>query len=549
MPNQMIALQARGVQLPDYGGIAARYANVMASKMAMDKAQEESRIRNSLRDLAQSGVDFTTPEGQAQYIKAGGSVDEARKFAELGMARGKETRENFGFKNKALSTAVLSALHNPDDDNVRRALSSLQGVLPDEDLLQTEQALLSVPVEQRHNVLTNIAVRDPDVRQAIEFTAPKVTERSDGQNRWLEDTNPNSLTFGERFSHDQLRASPDAILNATTSAANRNLQEREVQYLETEGGVVPLPKHMGGGGIPGSRGGVPEAAFGQYGRRIEQEVEAVAPGARVTSGYRTPEHNAAVRGVRGSFHQTDNGRDYIPPKGESMNAFGNRLAANLRPKGYDVVLEGNHVHVEPGPRMARAPSGGGIEMGKPIPGTAKPAKGMLPAESKEIRARAIRDLSNLIEEGKKQGHILSNDQSWASQRYQEMVQGSTDPRTHERGIRTALPGGTAQKTTWDKIDKAIAAYMRAGIAPGTSGTLRALGEQLIAMRAAGGGNNPSYETLRHVIDGLAEEAGVDLKKPATGTSKASADIGKPPPGVTATEWQYMTPKERSRWTR
>ena len=74
-------------------------------------------------------------------------------------------------------------------------------------------------------------------------------------------------------------------------------------------------------------------------------------GERVTSTGRTPARNAAVGGVENSFH-TRRGidgkplaRDSVPPPGMSMGAYHRRLKA-LNPN-YDVINEGDHVHMEP----------------------------------------------------------------------------------------------------------------------------------------------------------------------------------------------------------
>jgi hypothetical protein len=75
------------------------------------------------------------------------------------------------------------------------------------------------------------------------------------------------------------------------------------------------------------------------------------PGERVTSTYRTPEHNREVGGVPNSWHtrKGPDGRplaiDSVPPAGMSLsNYYANlrRLNPNL-----DVILERDHVHREP----------------------------------------------------------------------------------------------------------------------------------------------------------------------------------------------------------
>ncbi len=69
------------------------------------------------------------------------------------------------------------------------------------------------------------------------------------------------------------------------------------------------------------------------------------PGERVTSTKRSPAKNRAVGGVENSYHLSGRARDSVPPAGMSMAAY----AAALRRAnpGYDVINEGDHVHIEP----------------------------------------------------------------------------------------------------------------------------------------------------------------------------------------------------------
>ena len=67
-------------------------------------------------------------------------------------------------------------------------------------------------------------------------------------------------------------------------------------------------------------------------------------GARVTSGYRTYEHNKEVGGQPNSRHLTGNARDIAKTKGMSLG----KIVSTLREQGYDVVEkldEGDHFHV------------------------------------------------------------------------------------------------------------------------------------------------------------------------------------------------------------
>ena len=88
------------------------------------------------------------------------------------------------------------------------------------------------------------------------------------------------------------------------------------------------------------------------GQQAAQTVLQNFPGARITSGLRTPERNAAVGGAQKSYHLTGNAIDVVPPAGMPMNVFAAQLQAQLGPMGYRVMYGDpghlDHVHIQPG---------------------------------------------------------------------------------------------------------------------------------------------------------------------------------------------------------
>lgn len=68
-------------------------------------------------------------------------------------------------------------------------------------------------------------------------------------------------------------------------------------------------------------------------------------GATVTSWDRNAGHNKNVGGVGNSYHLTGQAFDSVPPKGTSMSQWQAEL--KKRAPGWDVINEGDHVHVEP----------------------------------------------------------------------------------------------------------------------------------------------------------------------------------------------------------
>lgn len=81
----------------------------------------------------------------------------------------------------------------------------------------------------------------------------------------------------------------------------------------------------------------------------QDAIHSIAPGATVTSQYRSPEKNAAVGGVADSMHLDANATDFVLPKGKTAA----QVKAELIKQGYPVtefIDEGTHVHWGWGPK-------------------------------------------------------------------------------------------------------------------------------------------------------------------------------------------------------
>jgi len=92
---------------------------------------------------------------------------------------------------------------------------------------------------------------------------------------------------------------------------------------------------------------------------------------QITSGARSPEHNAEVGGVSNSLHLTNQARDFVP-QGISTAEAANRL----RQAGYHAIDEGTHVHVDWGrPAGSYQVAQNGVAQGPPrvIQGPPRPA--------------------------------------------------------------------------------------------------------------------------------------------------------------------------------
>ena len=77
---------------------------------------------------------------------------------------------------------------------------------------------------------------------------------------------------------------------------------------------------------------------------VQDQLQSVVPGVRITSGRRSPEHNRAVGGAANSFHLRGQAYDLTPPPGQSMADLERTLRASGLPFA-ELLNEGDHVHV------------------------------------------------------------------------------------------------------------------------------------------------------------------------------------------------------------
>ncbi len=137
------------------------------------------------------------------------------------------------------------------------------------------------------------------------------------------------------------------LVRVTPGARSGGLVATPEQRAETarlEGQFPNAPRY----GAEAKGGG---QAISATGSAIENAALAAVPGLTITSRQRSPGKNASVGGVSGSYHLTDQARDFVPPSGMSMGMLAKRLRDAM--PGFDVINEKDHVHVEPGPGMAR----------------------------------------------------------------------------------------------------------------------------------------------------------------------------------------------------
>ena len=343
MANQAIALQARAPQgnfLAPAIQQGAQFINMMSQQRAAERqaaAQEQSM--------------------RLQMAGEGRAAAEAARAAELQPFKVEEA------KTKSASDTIKVGA----DFNAFINTAAANADSPDQFRVYAER-IASVPQFQTDMFQTGlaqvVASMPDDPAQFAEWKRQTGLKTIEKDKLYKAEIIKQETANGTR----QLAVDPYGNRGASVVPGSEINLGQEITYVRGEDGVViPMPKRMapaGGGLVGGARGGAP------LGAGIEQAAQQLSPGVVVSGRARTPERNAQVGGVPGSYHMSDNARDFQPAKGQTVAQLATRLQP-LKAQGFDVIAEGDHVHVEPGPKMGRSTpaAGGGVQFGVPVPGT------------------------------------------------------------------------------------------------------------------------------------------------------------------------------------
>jgi hypothetical protein len=516
----MIALQARNPQIADPSRQTAQFANMMNMARQQEAAQLQAQQAQQTMEFARN------KEGREAALQP---FAVTKASSEAGSAKVKYVMDFF-------ETSEIALANSRNPQQAMALGSRMKQMFP-----------------------------EPELQQSIDQTLSSIPQDPNQFETWRQDSLMRTMDAKEQLAREYIKQTtgteerviglPKYGSGAATEVPGSRISVAEgMRYLKTDtGDIIAVPNEKPGSfTTPPPAGGAPGrgAAAGQYGAAIENAVTQLAPGTIVSGRGRTPARNAEVGGVSNSYHLDDNARDLQPAKGQSLDQLAAKLAP-LKQQGFDVIIERrkNHVHVEPGAGMARgagaprnaAPSGPTVV----VKGTGqKNAKsevnsGISP-EKRKARDAAVQDLYDAVVEAQKKGHLTSDKQSYIANRVQELRQG-----------RPYIPGGTAQKTSVDTIEATASQLLRQLIEKGTSGTLNAVAEQKLFLRGVGAADS-TYETRLKTIRNFARQNGVALNDYATDNPQASGagtstPVTKPPPGISAAEWNAMDAESRKLW--
>jgi len=214
--NEMIA-QGAQFNVPDpvaqYNKLAQMQRYQQENELArytMAKAQQEDVTRNALNQAYQSNMNPET--GEINYAGvyrnlgaagAGASIPGIQKTQfEAEQQRqllAKTKQETFGLQNKAIGSALTTAMSDPSDAGLNQAFDILDSQKIDTKILRSQLLNIQDPAK-RLAAIRGYATAHPEGIAAMKFVAPDPLEitKGDGSKIFV-DKNPNSPTFKQEI--------------------------------------------------------------------------------------------------------------------------------------------------------------------------------------------------------------------------------------------------------------------------------------------------------------------------------------------------------------
>lgn len=265
--------------------------------------------------------------------------EQAKSKAELGLtaaqtgaATAKTAETKFDIKSKQrdfINRSLSEMSRNPSDANIIAFGEDavLDGHLtPEKAKAKTEQ-LLAMPISQRQQYLSTQGLSNKDTAELFQS---KPVEKTDGQSKWMEESNPRLPTFGQRMVGAKpitMMPTPGEQLTAGTAAKRLSFDQTKFNWEKANPGF-DLIQDAEGGYL---------AVNKKNPRDITPLMMAAPPAAGAAPAAPT------VPGARGAINVGDGGRPAMVPvtgKAAALNeSQGAATAFGMRMKAANDILE------------------------------------------------------------------------------------------------------------------------------------------------------------------------------------------------------------------
>ena len=183
---------------------AAQNQNALAQYQLGAAQRSDVAAQNRLKALQEAGSD---PTRMYNALLSQGDIEGASKISELQGKTEEAKRKQFEFRQKALGLGLMSALQDPSDAGLDRALSGLEAQGVDTRAIRAEFAQVTDPAQRIAKIKT-YASQNPEGIAALNFVAPKPEKFELGGKVVTLDMNPNSLTYKQQITEQAKTMAP-----------------------------------------------------------------------------------------------------------------------------------------------------------------------------------------------------------------------------------------------------------------------------------------------------------------------------------------------------
>lgn len=232
--NPNIAMGVRPIQLDNPLAQYAQFSQIQNAQkqnelatLQVDAAKRAAEEEVAVKNYFAENPDLASPESRNKLMgfgKTGLSYSKLLSEQQTANLTREELQQKIYKQKRDFGTQALRDLSlNPSDENIVAFSQDavIQKLMSPEEAAAKAKQLLGMPVPERQAYM---AAQGAQSKELMALFESKPVERSDGQRKWLEESNPRLPSFGQVVRAPiQMQATPSDVLSATTTMRGQDI--------------------------------------------------------------------------------------------------------------------------------------------------------------------------------------------------------------------------------------------------------------------------------------------------------------------------------------
>jgi len=232
--NPNIAMGGRPIQLDNPLAQYAQFSQIQNAQkqnelatLQVDAAKRAAEEEVAVKNYFAENPDLASPESQNKLMgfgKTGLSYSKLLSEQQTANLTREELQQKIYKQKRDFGMQALRDLSlNPSDENIVAFSQDavIQKLMSPEEAAAKAKQLLGMPVPERQAYM---AAQGAQSKELMALFESKPVERSDGQRKWLEESNPRLPSFGQVVRAPiQMQATPSDVLSATTTMRGQDI--------------------------------------------------------------------------------------------------------------------------------------------------------------------------------------------------------------------------------------------------------------------------------------------------------------------------------------